>query len=190
MKTSKHHAWLLAYACVGLACSGEPEPAPTDMGEYVAPTLGERGFEPIDPSYDMRTPPALDLDLGSGAEVDAGAAPTGADMDTCCALVFALPDDNGVEDELYVQLVGSGAPLSPGLTLAYEDGAWSVEACVPPGFRGTYSYVVGRDVDGETAEEVTYNPFAPTEDNMENVWVTSESCEGASLESHALTSAP
>ena len=189
MKNPRIEMVLLLSAFAWTACSGEPEPAQEDAGEYVPPTLGERSLDPRGSLDDVGVADDLDLDAAL-PEIDASAPSAMDDFETCCTLTFALPDEDGVGDELYVQLVGSGSPLSDGLAMTFADGVWSVEACVPPDFVGTYSYVVGREVDGEVSEDVTINPFAPSENGVDNLWLTADSCDDASLDLHSLTSEP
>ncbi len=186
MSIHRLHTTLIVCACMGWACSGEPDPGQADAGEYVAPTLGERGLPTQGGPEDAGDQPTFD---GGDPDLEFDASSPAPDgFEGCCTLTFAIADDNAQEDELYIQLMGSDSPLSGGPTLAYADGIWSVEACVPPAYVGTYSYIIGREVDGEVEETATYNPHAPSDDGLRNLWLTADSCDGASLDLHARTS--
>ena len=186
MNTHTLRAALAVSLCMSWACSGEPEPDQTNE-EYTPPTLGERTLPPLGPPADAGDKP--EFDAGVFDQPDANSLVTD-DVDTCCTLTFAIADDNGMEDELGVRLVGTSFPLSQGLALTYADGVWSAEACIPPEYSGEYVYVFTREFEGEPDDTVVHNPYAPSNEASQNIWLTAETCDEAGLDLHSVTSDP
>ena len=174
---------LVAALLLACACSGEPEQGDDP---YTTPTLGERPLPSVGRPDDVGSLPILDA--GAPEEYDLSTLEYDVDPG-CCNVTFAIAGDDAAGAS-WVQLIGSATPLADGLLLTLDDGTWSVRACVPSNYVGTYTYVVGREVDGELEEEVTHNPHAPSNDDVDNLWLTADTCEQNTLDLHAQTSSP
>lgn len=176
-------AALFAALALTSACSGEPEP---EEDPYTTPTLGERPLPSSGRPDDVGSRPVLDA--GRVEEYDLSSPEYDADPG-CCPVTFAIAEGDAAGAS-WVQLIGSAPPLADGLLLTLDEGTWSAESCVPSSYVGTYTYVIGREVDGELEEEVTLNPHAPSNDGVDNLWLTSDTCDQNSIDLHAQTSSP
>lgn len=185
----KTHNFLWILAAITLSACGGRDDDPIDDGPVAPPERPTRALPGIEEAPESVEAPDLpEPETNDYPAVDSD------EEETCCELMFALPDAGRSADEVSAVLVGSAAPLDVdgGIELEYTDGAWRGSACLPPDYEGEYNYIVSvANEDGEVVfESVRVNPNVDTgySDLGEvNLWQAAATCEEIDLGIHSAT---
>lgn len=208
MKMTSYKVAVLLSLILGVGCSSDPEPnegGSTEETPFTPPDTTPRARPSLGPVDDDEEPIEVDGDGSVAHLIDLGLVPDEPDMGppdmdfgmppekVCCMVEFAIADPNEQDDELRVVLEGSIEPLSEGIAASFADGVWSVTACVPPDYGGTYDYAFVYDAGGEEVTFREINPRAPRGEsfgNEFNTWLGGESCDDIDTSVYSVTSAP
>lgn len=132
---------ILAAAAALVACGDDDGATPTPAdgsdedvaGEYTGPA--KTGLIQLPDGGGGDPQPATDLGDAGLEPFDAGPA--------CCTLAFSIAD--GTNDEPTARLRGDFGPLAgEGVPLAWTNGRWTAEACIPTRSFVRYRYYFGQ----------------------------------------------